>query len=77
MSMVEPSIVFDNGPLIQSTAIFAITNLLGCVLSLAGKTQIHVDLLGTGSFGLAALPALLGKGAALSRVKISAAAGKA
>jgi steroid 5-alpha reductase family enzyme len=74
MSMVEPSIVFDNGPLIQSTAIFAITNLLGCVLSLVGKTQIHVDLLGTGSFALAALPALLGKGAALSRAKISAAA---
>lgn len=72
--MTDPSVIFDNAPLIQSTAIFALTNLLGCVLSLLGKTQIHVDLLGTGSFCLAALPALVGKGAALSRVKISAAA---
>ena len=74
LSMTDPSVIFDNAPLIQSTAIFALTNLLGCVLSLLGKTQIHVDLLGTGSFCLAALPALVGKGAALSRVKISAAA---
>ena len=74
MPMADPSVVFDNAPFLQSTFIFAITNLLGCVLSLIGKTQIHVDLLGTGSFCLAALPALFGKGAALSRVKISAAA---
>lgn len=74
MLMADPSVVFDNAPFIQSTSIFTATNLLGCILSLVGKTQIHVDLLGTGSFCLAALPALLGKGAALSRVKISAAA---
>lgn len=74
MSMADPSVVFDNVPFIKSSAIFAFTNLLGCILSLVGKTQIHVDLLGTGSFCLAALPVLLGKGAALSRAKISAAA---
>lgn len=74
LPMADPSVIFDNTPFVQSTAIFALTNLLGCVLSLFGTTQIHVDLLGTGSFCLAALPALMGKGAALSRVKISAAA---
>lgn len=62
------------GPLIQSVSIFAAVNGLGALLSLVGKTQIHVDLLGTGSFALAMLPVLLAKGAAVTRIKLSAAA---
>jgi len=70
----DPSVVFDNTPLFQSISIFALANGLGTILSLVGKTQVHVDLLGSGAFALAALPALLAKGAAASRVKLSAAA---
>lgn len=65
---------FDSGSFAQSTLIFTLTNALGTFLSLVGKSQIHVDLLGTGSFALAALPALLAKGTAISRVTLSAAA---
>lgn len=70
----DPSAVFDITPLVQSISIFTLANVLGTILSLVGKTQIHVDLLGTGAFALAALPTLLAKGAAASRVKLSGAA---
>eukprot|EP00558_Chaetoceros_sp_UNC1202_P013316 CAMPEP_0197253248 /NCGR_PEP_ID=MMETSP1429-20130617/64316_1 /TAXON_ID=49237 /ORGANISM="Chaetoceros sp., Strain UNC1202" /LENGTH=369 /DNA_ID=CAMNT_0042715855 /DNA_START=6 /DNA_END=1115 /DNA_ORIENTATION=- len=50
---------FDNAPFIKSSLIFTAANTLGLLFSLFTKSQLHVDLLGTGAFALASLPALL------------------
>jgi steroid 5-alpha reductase family enzyme len=47
---------FDPTPFHQSTTIFTSINMLGLLISiLSGGSHIHIDLLGTGAFALAAL----------------------
>lgn len=50
---------FHNAPFLQSMSIFAGVNALGFIISLATGSHLHLDLLGTGAFALASLPALL------------------
>ena len=55
-----PFVTFDNAPLWQSQKIFLGANLLGYLITLVKPhAHYHVDLLGTGAFAAAALPALL------------------
>mmetsp|Transcript_12084 Transcript_12084/g.35269 ORF Transcript_12084/g.35269 Transcript_12084/m.35269 type:complete len:206 (-) Transcript_12084:866-1483(-) len=65
------SAVFTNAPLVQNLGIICATNAAGFVLSVLTGSFLHVDLLGAGAFGFAALPALMGKGATLTRIKAS------
>jgi len=66
---------FNNGPLVQSTIIFAVANGLGWIISLLSGSHLHLDLIGTGAFAVAGLPALLhGTSGILSeRIPLSAA----
>ncbi len=53
------SLAFDNAPLWKSISTVCISNTVGCVLSLATGSHLHLDLLGAGAFGMAALSALI------------------
>lgn len=75
VSPVEATaVVFSNVPLFQYLGVVCATNVVGFLLSVATGSFLHVDLLGAGAFGLATIPALMGKGAALTRVKASSVA---
>lgn len=50
---------FDNVPFLQYNTIMVLANALGFVISVATKTQIHLDLVGTGAFALASIPSLV------------------
>jgi len=65
---------FDNSFLWQSIAITSGGNALGFIVSLLTGSHVHLDLIGTGVFALAAIPSLFGKAGALWRVKLSAGA---
>lgn len=52
-------VVFDNAPFWQSQKVFLGANLAGYLIGLVTKSHHHVDLLGSGAFAAAALPALL------------------
>lgn len=55
-----PFVNFDNAPFWESQTIFFGTNLLGYVINLIKPhCHYHVDLLGTGAFGLAAVSSLI------------------
>lgn len=56
---VGPEIIFNNSPMYQSFAIIGAANVLGLGISLLTGSHLHLDLLGTGAFALASLPALL------------------
>lgn len=65
---------FDNGLLWQSMTITTVVNGIGCVISLMTGSHLHLDLLGTGAFALAAIPPLLTpKIGSLLRVQLSCA----
>lgn len=62
LSAVGPSapfVTFDGGPLNVSTGIFLIVNSIGFIISVVTGSNLHLDLLGTGAFTIAALPNLL------------------
>lgn len=68
---------FDSTPLWQSVGVISGVNGLGFVISLLTGSHLHLDLLGTGAFALAAAtPLFVGitKASALLRVKTSCAA---
>mmetsp|Transcript_19040 Transcript_19040/g.28418 ORF Transcript_19040/g.28418 Transcript_19040/m.28418 type:complete len:387 (-) Transcript_19040:406-1566(-) len=59
--------IFDNTPFVQSTLTFTLLNLLGFAISiLSGGSHLHLDLLGTGSFAIAAYVPFLVQTAASS-----------
>jgi len=72
LSMVPVSAVFDNAPFLQSSQIILLSNLFGFVVSLTTGSHLHLDLIGTGAFSIAALPALLSSD--VLRVKLSSGA---
>lgn len=53
------SFTFDNAPLWKSISTVCISNIVGCVLSLVTGSHLHLDLLGAGAFGMAALSAII------------------
>ena len=61
MKMVtdSSSLFFNNAPMNQSLLIFAATNAVGFIISLLTGSHLHLDLIGTGAYTLAALPPLL------------------
>ena len=64
---------FDNEFLWQSIGITSGLNALGCIISIATGSHLHLDLIGTGAFAIAAIPSLLYslKSKALLRVTLS------
>lgn len=56
---VESTELFNNGNLYQSIGIYTVTNAVGLLISLFSGSHKHLDLLGSGSFALAAIPTLL------------------
>ena len=65
-------ISFDNAPFCQFNKIIIVVNALGFVISLiSGGSHLHLDLLGTGAFAMAAIPT--GLASAIPRVQLSAA----
>ena len=71
---VAPFSAFDGALLSQSVGTLTAANVLGFFISLVTKTQVHLDLLGTGAFALSAIPALMSKVgpiSSLTRVKVS------
>lgn len=56
---VEPTDLFNNSNLYQSIGIYTVTNAVGLLISLLTGSHKHLDLLGSGSFALAAIPTLL------------------
>ncbi|CAB9515192.1 DUF1295 domain protein [Seminavis robusta] len=70
-SSLNLSPMFDNGPFWKFNQIIIATNLLGFVISVvSGGSHLHLDLLGTGAFALAALPT--GLASQIPRVQLSA-----
>jgi len=70
-------ILYSKHPLVTSTAIFASMNFAGFIISLITKSHVHLDLIGTGAFAVAALaPLLMGNPAAPvnGRILVSSAA---
>jgi steroid 5-alpha reductase family enzyme len=67
------SSIFDNAPMFWSQSIIVGANLLGFLLSVTTGSHLHVDMLGTGAFAVAALPTLL-KTSLPDRVRLSSAA---
>lgn len=65
------AVVFDNGQFWQSQAVFAGANALGLVISLATGSHLHLDLLGTGAYALAAAVPFLSGVPMLPRVTLS------
>jgi hypothetical protein len=53
------SLAFDNAPLWKSISTVCLSNTVGCVLSLVTGSHLHLDLLGAGAFGMAALSAII------------------
>lgn len=51
-------VMFDNGPFRQAQYIFGFANALGLIISLITKSHYHLDLIGTGAFGLVAFSTL-------------------
>lgn len=71
-SLSASPIVFDNGPFWQANGLIAGANALGLVISLATGSHLHLDLLGSGAFALAAtVPFSSGADPLLPRVKWS------
>ena len=63
---------FDNVPFGQFNKIILAANALGFVISLlSGGSHLHLDLLGTGAFAMAAIPT--GLASSIPRVQLSAA----
>jgi len=71
LSLFDPSI-FNNAPFTQSISIYTGINLLGFAISILTGSHLHLDLLGTGAFAIASLPALFSS--ACTRVTVSSAA---
>lgn len=72
---VNPELVvnsFSNSPFVLSSIIYAMTNVLGFVISIFTGSHLHLDLLGTGAFTLASLPNILAPSS--TRVLISSSA---
>lgn len=65
---------FDNSFVWQSVAITAGGNALGFLISLMTGSHLHLDLIGTGIFAVAALPSFLAKAGGLWRIKLSSGA---
>jgi hypothetical protein len=53
------SVAFDNAPLWKSISTVCISNIVGCALSFVTGSHLHLDLLGTGAFGIAAISAMI------------------
>lgn len=70
--MIPTPLIFDNAPFLQSTNILLLSNLLGFVISLVTGSHLHLDLIGTGAFSIAALPSLLSS--SVLRIKLSSGA---
>lgn len=64
--------IFNNAPFAQSSNILLLSNLVGFLISLATGSHLHLDLIGTGAFSLAAIPSLLSSD--VLRVRLSAGA---
>ena len=52
-------VLYNNAPFVQSSAIFGGANLFGFVISMLTGSHVHLDLIGTGAFALAAIPPLV------------------
>ena len=50
---------FSDTPFRLSTGIFMVTNAVGFIISIITGSHLHLDLIGTGAFTVAALPGLL------------------
>jgi len=72
LNMIPISTVFDNAPFAQSSKIILLSNLVGFVISLVTGSHLHLDLIGTGAFSIATIPALLSSD--VLRVKLSSGA---
>jgi steroid 5-alpha reductase family enzyme len=71
--MVPPSLLMDNGnPICQSIGIYAVADLVvGLLISMVTGSHVHLDLIGTGVFAVAALPYV---GSPIGRIRWSAVA---
>ena len=71
LSAVPDPTVFNNAPLVQSSAIYVALNALGFLISVVTGSHLHLDLIGTGAFAVASIPSLLSS--TCSRITLSAA----
>ena len=65
------AVIFDNAPFWQAQSVIAAANALGLIISLATGSHLHLDLLGTGAFGLMAAVPLLNGVSLIPRVQWS------
>lgn len=65
------AVIFDNAPFWQAQSVIAGANALGLVISLATGSHLHLDLLGTGAFGLMAAVPFMNSVSLLPRVQWS------
>jgi len=72
LNMIPTSVIFDNAPFLKSSSIILLSNLVGFIVSIVTGSHLHLDLIGTGAFSIAALPTLLSSD--VLRVKLSSAA---
>ena len=63
-AVVDTLVSTMSNPFWKSFGIYLATDALGFIISLTTRSHVHLDLVGSGAFTLAALPTLLSSGAA-------------
>jgi hypothetical protein len=71
LNMVPPPVLFDATQLASANIVIVAANLVGLIISLVTGSHLHLDLLGTGAFSLAALVPLVVQSSSLLRVQVS------